>query len=182
MRLVQENSNIGYDEPDSSEVSKLQKITDNILNGTVPADQQDEMILQVLQGNPRAFELYRLLAVKYGDEDGTLEAMAECFDYPEFAAYKLGLLDKKFDDALSATHTDEQDIFDLKAKIEAYAARLSVNPEKQLARLKAQWDVLDRNPPHRLQERNIKRVRKLRTSAMTLQCAISLPHNTISQR
>lgn len=145
MRLVQENSNIGYDEPDSSEVSKLQKITDNILNGTVPADQQDEMILQVLQGNPRAFELYRLLAVKYGDEDGTLEAMAECFDYPEFAAYKLGLLDKKFDDALSATHTDEQDIFDLKAKIEAYAARLSVNPEKQLARLKAQWDVLDRN-------------------------------------
>ena len=41
MRLIEENSNIAYDEPNSSEVSKLQNITDNILNGTVPSEKQD---------------------------------------------------------------------------------------------------------------------------------------------
>lgn len=145
MRLIEENSNIAYDEPNSSEVSKLQNITDNILNGTVPSEKQDEMILDVLQGNPHAFELYDLLVKKYGDADGTLEDMATCFGYSDFVTYKLNLLKEKFSKELSATYTEEQDILDLKKQIEAFAIHLKVDPAEPLAPLKAQWDSIDRD-------------------------------------
>ncbi len=145
IRLIQKNSRIAYDVPDSEETEKLQKITDNLLKGAIPAEKQDELILCVLQGDPHAFELYDLLVAKHGDEDGTLQDMAECFGYAEFTAHKLDLLDKKFAKALSTTYTEEQDIFDLEKQIKAYAAHLGVDPEKPLVQLKAQWDVIDRN-------------------------------------
>ena len=105
--------------PDSEETEKLQKITDNLLKGAIPAEKQDELILCVLQSDPHAFELYDLLVAKHGDEDGTLQDMAECFGYAEFTAHKLDLLDKKFAKALSTTYTEEQDIFDLEKQIKA---------------------------------------------------------------
>lgn len=142
MRLIEENSNIAYDEPNSSEVSKLQNITDNILNGTVPSEKQDEMILDVLQGNPHAFELYDLLVKKYGDADGTLEDMATCFGYSDFVTYKLNLLKEKFSKELSATYTEEQDILDLKKQIEASAFMLpqgNAVHKTQATSLPANW-------------------------------------------
>lgn len=142
--LVEKNSNISYDTPSGEEFKRAKNLEQNILNGSVPADKCDQMALQVLQVNPRAFALYDFLLDHHGDADHELERMAACFGYKDFIAHKAALLREAFAGPLSRTYTDEQDVLSLKKQVSSHAAHLGVSPEKELAILDKQWADIDR--------------------------------------
>lgn len=142
--LIEKNSNISYDAPSGEEFKRARNLEQNILDGSVPADKCDQMALQVLQVNPRAFALYDFLLDHHGDADHELERMAACFGYKDFMAHKAAVLREVFAVPLSRTYTDEQDVLNLKNQVTGYAAHLGVSPEKELAILDKQWADIDR--------------------------------------
>nr|WP_130789952.1 hypothetical protein [Lachnoclostridium pacaense] len=142
MEIVQKNTDIVYEDISQSDQAEADALSNNIIMGRVPKEQEKELLARSLQLNPFNYELLQYATRKYGDEDGELEKLAKFIDY-NLAIFKKQLVDDNFGGLGKQVFKTEEELLAVKAEVVSLCKRYGIKAMPYTSILDKKWLEFD---------------------------------------